>query len=152
MNLQLTNYLFFDDTQTEEGFWDIDVEYTVWKGVFYMPDNQSCIFCKIINGDIPSKKVYEDNSIIAFHDISPNAPVHVLVIPKEHIPSLNSISGDHSKILSEIMMLIPKLAKELGVYESGYRVIVNCGNDSGMMVEHLHFHILGGRPLPQKLS
>lgn len=117
-----------------------------------MSNNQDCVFCKIINGEIPSKKVYEDDRIIAFHDIAPNAPVHVLVIPKEHIPSLNFVSEKNSKVLSDIMALIPKLAKELEVDESGYRVVVNCGSDSGMMVEHLHFHILGGRPLPQKLA
>ena len=83
-----------------------------------MPDNQNCVFCKIINGEIPSKKVYEDDRIIAFHDIAPNAPVHVLVIPKEHIPSLNHVSDENSEILSDIMVLIPQIAKKLGVYES----------------------------------
>lgn len=117
-----------------------------------MSDNKDCVFCKIINGEIPSNKVYEDDNIIAFHDIAPNAPVHVLVIPKEHIPSLNFVNEGNSKVLADIMVLIPKLAKELNVYESGYRVVVNCGSDSGMAVEHLHFHILGGKPLPQKLG
>ena len=117
-----------------------------------MPDNQNCSFCKIINGDIPSKRVYEDDRIIAFHDIAPNAPVHVLIIPKEHISSLNHVNDENSETLSDIMIQIPQIAKKLGVYESGYRVIVNCGSDSGMMVEHLHFHILGGCPLPNKLA
>ncbi|NLI60226.1 MAG: histidine triad nucleotide-binding protein [Clostridiales bacterium] len=117
-----------------------------------MPDKQDCVFCKIIAGEIPSKKVYEDDKLMAFHDIAPNAPVHVLVIPKKHIPSLNFVNEDHSEIMAHIMVMIPKLAKELKVDESGYRVVVNCGSDSGMMVEHLHFHILGGRLLPQKLG
>lgn len=117
-----------------------------------MSDNQNCIFCKIINGEIPSKKVYEDERILAFHDISPNAPVHVLVIPKEHIPSMNFVNEGNSKIIGDIFALIPKLTEELKVHESGYRVVANCGGDSGMMVEHLHFHILGGRALPQKLG
>lgn len=117
-----------------------------------MSNNHDCVFCKIIDGEIPSKKIYEDDKIIAFHDIAPNAPVHVLVIPKEHISSLNFIDEENSKLIADIMILIPNLAKELNVHESGYRVVVNCGSDSGMAVEHLHFHILGGRPLPQKLA
>ena len=117
-----------------------------------MSNNQDCVFCKIINEEIPSKKVYEDDKIIAFHDIAPNAPVHVLVIPKEHIPSLNYVNEENSETIAQIMVLIPKLARELKVDQSGYRIIVNCGRDSGMEVEHLHFHILGGGPLQQKLA
>ena len=117
-----------------------------------MSNNHDCVFCKIIRGELPSKKVYEDDKIIAFHDIAPNAPVHVLVIPKEHIPSMNFVNEENSQIIAEIMVLIPKLANELKVDQSGYRVVVNCGSDGGMAVEHLHFHILGGRPLPQKLG
>jgi histidine triad (HIT) family protein len=117
-----------------------------------MSNNQDCVFCKIIRGEIPSQKVYEDDRIIAFHDIEPNAPVHVLIIPKEHIPSMNFINDSHSKTLAEIMVLIPKLAKKLNVHDSGYRIVINCGKDSGMMVSHLHFHILGGCSLPEKLG
>lgn len=117
-----------------------------------MSNNQDCVFCKIVKGELPSKKVYEDDKILAFHDIAPNAPVHVLVIPKEHIPSMNFVNEENSQTIAQIMVQIPKLAQELKVDQSGYRVVVNCGSDSGMAVEHLHFHILGGRPLPQKLG
>ncbi|HZJ82584.1 MAG TPA: histidine triad nucleotide-binding protein [Clostridia bacterium] len=117
-----------------------------------MSNNPECIFCKIIDGDIPSSKIYEDAEIIAFHDIEPNAPVHVLVIPKEHIHSLNFVNEGNSEIIAKIFTLIPKLAKQLKVFESGYRIIVNSGKDSGMMVGHLHFHILGGTTLSKSLS
>lgn len=117
-----------------------------------MSNNQDCVFCKIVKGELPSIKVYEDDKIFAFHDIAPNAPVHVLVIPKEHIPSMNFVNQENSQTIAQIMVQIPKLAKELKVDQSGYRVVANCGSDSGMAVEHLHFHVLGGRPLPQKLG
>ncbi|NLJ40722.1 MAG: histidine triad nucleotide-binding protein [Clostridiales bacterium] len=117
-----------------------------------MSDSHNCIFCKILDGEIPSNKVYEDDRVLAFHDIAPNAPVHVLVIPKEHIPSLNFVDESNNVLIAHIVALIPKLARGLGVSESGYRVVINCGEDSGMAVEHLHFHILGGRHLPQKLG
>lgn len=117
-----------------------------------MSSSPDCIFCKIISGEIPSNKVYEDHDVMVFHDIEPNAPIHVLVIPKEHIPSLNFVDDNNSQIIAKIMTLIPELAKQLEIHESGYRVVVNCGKDSGMLVEHLHFHILGGEILSQRLS
>lgn len=108
---------------------------------------EDCIFCKIVNREIPSKIIYEDDKILAFEDIDAQAPVHVLVIPKQHIPSLNAIDESSADIASHISMSIPKLARELGVYDSGYRVVVNCGKDGGQTVGHLHYHILGGRSL-----
>lgn len=117
-----------------------------------MSAHNDCVFCKIIRGELPSNKVYEDEGVLVFHDIQPNAPVHVMLIPKKHIPTLNYVNKEHSTITAHIMALIPEIAKKLKIDESGYRIVVNCGEDSGMMVEHLHFHLLGGKPLPQKLG
>lgn len=105
-----------------------------------------CIFCKIIAGEIPSNKVYEDDKILAFHDIEPQAPVHVIIIPKEHITSTNAITKENSAKIAYIFEKIPEIAKKLGVFESGYRIINNCGADGGQTVEHIHFHMMGGRP------
>ncbi len=105
-----------------------------------------CLFCKIAVGEIPSKIVYEDAEILAFYDIEPQAPVHVLVIPKEHIPSVDGINDENSAVVAHIFETIPKIAAKLGL-SGGYRVISNCGKDSGQTVPHLHFHILGGGPL-----
>ena len=110
-----------------------------------------CIFCKIISGDIPSKKAYEDEKILAFHDINPQAPVHKLVIPKEHIPSVDGINADNSTLVAYIFEKIPTIAKEAGL-SNGYRVISNCGPDACQSVPHLHFHILGGAPLSDKMA
>jgi len=107
-----------------------------------------CIFCKIINGDIPSKKIYETETVLAFHDINPKAPVHILIIPKVHVKDINSLKREHSQFIEDIFTSIPEIAKELNVYESGYRIVVNNGKDSGQEVFHLHFHLLGGAPLP----
>ena len=104
-----------------------------------------CLFCKIINGDIPSEKVYEDEMVLAFYDIAPQAPVHVVIIPKIHIKSANEITAENSKYISHIFEVIPKLAKELGIDERGYRVVNNCGEDGGQTVGHIHFHLTGGR-------
>ena len=109
-----------------------------------------CIFCKIVSGEIPSKKVYEDEKVYAFHDINPAAPVHVLVVPKKHLDSLNDINADNTADVASCMNAIPKIASELGL-ENGYRVITNCGEDGGQTVKHLHFHILGGLKLKEKL-
>lgn len=110
-----------------------------------------CLFCKIINGDIPSTKVYEDDSVLAFKDINPNAPVHVLVIPKMHIESANCIHEQNIDAVSKVLLAIPVVAKLCGL-ENGYRVITNVGEDGGQTVKHLHFHILGGEKLPVKLA
>ncbi|MBP3387793.1 MAG: histidine triad nucleotide-binding protein [Clostridia bacterium] len=109
-----------------------------------------CLFCKIIAGTIPSKKVYEDEFVFAFHDINPNAPVHVLVVPKTHIASANDITEENSVLVSKVFEVIPKIARSLGL-ENGYRVINNCGDDAGQTVKHIHFHILGGMKMGEKL-
>jgi histidine triad (HIT) family protein len=106
-----------------------------------------CIFCKIINGEIPSNKVYDDDRIYAFYDINPAAPVHVLIIPKVHIPSVNGITAENSGVVAHIFEVAAKLAAELGMAEKGYRIVNNCGLDGGQTVNHLHFHLLGGRAL-----
>ncbi|SDZ19807.1 histidine triad (HIT) family protein [Proteiniborus ethanoligenes] len=106
-----------------------------------------CIFCKIINGDIPVNKVYEDDKVIAFNDINPQTPIHILIIPKEHIPSTNHIGENNAYILSHIFIAINKIAKEKDLDKQGYRIVNNCGKDGGQTVEHLHFHLLGGRQL-----
>ena len=108
---------------------------------------ENCIFCKIVDRKISSKIVYEDDTILVFEDIEAQAPVHVLIIPKEHIESLNHIDEDTADIVSHIYTQIPSLAKKLGIYDSGYRVVVNCGKDGGQSVGHLHYHVLGGRSL-----
>ena len=106
----------------------------------------NCIFCKIIAGEIPSKKVYEDELCFAFYDIAPLAPTHFLVVPKEHIGSAAEISADNAALVGHIYTVIAKLAKELGFAE-GFRVVTNCGADAGQTVRHLHFHVLAGREL-----
>ncbi len=110
-----------------------------------------CLFCKIIAGEIPSAKVYEDEKILAFKDIAPMAPVHVLVIPKIHIGSADEVSSENSCYISRIFEKIPEIAKTAGA-ENGYRVITNCGEDGCQSVKHLHFHILGGTKLPEKMA
>ena len=107
---------------------------------------ENCLFCKIIAGEIPSTKVYEDDSILAFRDIAPQAPVHILVVPKAHIQDTDGITAENSGVIARIFEKIPQIAKAEGL-DNGYRVITNCGPDSGQMVPHLHFHVLGGRAL-----
>ena len=113
---------------------------------------ENCLFCKIIAGEIPSKKVYEDENVYAFHDINPNAPVHVLVISKKHVSSIQEVSAENIGAVSAVLQAIPVIAAELGLAEKGYRVITNCGEDGGQTVGHLHFHILGGKKLPVTLA
>lgn len=110
-----------------------------------------CLFCKIISGDIPSKKAYEDDKILAFYDIAPQAPVHILVIPKEHIASADEITAQNSNIVSYIFEKIPEIARSAKL-ENGYRIISNCGDDACQSVHHLHFHILGGAKLAEKMA
>lgn len=111
----------------------------------------SCLFCKIIAGEIPSAKVYEDDKVYAFKDINPQAPVHVLVIPREHIDSANCVNADNSAFVSAVFEAIPKVAAACGL-ENGYRVITNVGEDGCQSVKHLHFHILGGKKLPENMG
>lgn len=111
----------------------------------------SCLFCKIVAGDIPSTKVYEDEMIFAFKDINPQAPVHVLVIPKAHIACVDEITAENSGVVAHIFQTIPKIAKLCGL-ENGYRVISNCGDDACQTVKHLHFHVIGGAKLAEKMA
>ena len=110
-----------------------------------------CIFCKIINGEIPSRKVYEDELVFAFEDINPMAPVHILVIPKEHISNMLEINENNSAVISHIFEVISKIAKEKNL-EKGFRVVSNCNEYAGQTVFHLHFHILGGKQLTLELA
>lgn len=112
---------------------------------------EDCIFCKIIKGEIPSEKVYEDDEVLAFKDIQPAAPIHVLVIPKKHIINLMEISNEDSELMGKIVVVMQKIAKQLGVDEKGFRIISNCGPDSGQEVMHLHFHLLAGRTMGPKI-
>ena len=112
---------------------------------------EDCIFCKIINGEIPSEPVYADEAILAFKDINPAAPVHILVIPKKHIKSLLEVNEEDSKIIAKIYEVINKIVKDMKMEEDGFRVIVNCGKDAGQEVMHLHFHLLGGKKLGDKI-
>lgn len=107
----------------------------------------NCLFCKIIEGTIPSKKVYENDLVLAFNDIQPAAPEHVLIIPKKHIPTMNDVTGEDDRVMAEIFSAAREIASELGIAESGYRLINNCNGDSGQVVFHLHFHLLGGKKL-----
>ena len=106
-----------------------------------------CLFCKIIAGDIPSDKVYEDESVYAFRDIAPEAPVHILIVPKEHIASANEIDADNCAVVGHIYKVAAEIAKNEGIADGGYRIVNNCGENGGQTVGHLHFHLLGGRSL-----
>lgn len=110
-----------------------------------------CIFCEIIAGNIPSAKVYEDEQVYAFRDINPQAPVHVLVVPKQHIPSADAINADNTAVVASIFAAIPKIAASEGL-TNGYRIITNCGEDGCQSVQHLHFHILGGKKLSEEMA
>ena len=110
-----------------------------------------CIFCKIANGEIPSKKVYEDDKIVSFYDLNPQAKIHILVIPKNHIACADEICEDNSGIIAHIFVKIPEIAKLAGI-NNGYRVITNCGEDGCQSVKHLHFHVIGGEKLSEKMA
>ncbi len=112
---------------------------------------EDCIFCKIIKKEIPSEIMYEDENVIAFKDINPEAPIHILVVPKKHIPSLAQIKKEDEIIIGKIYNVINKIAQQQGVKEKGYRVIVNCGEDGGQTVGHLHFHLVAGKKLREKI-
>lgn len=106
-----------------------------------------CIFCKIVKGEIPSKKVFENDKVLAFHDIQPLAPAHVLVIPKKHIASMNEAEEEDRELLGEVLLTAKKVAGELGIADGGYRLINNVGSDGGQVVYHIHVHVLGGEKL-----
>ena len=112
--------------------------------------DDNCLFCKIIAGDIPSAKVYEDENVFAFRDINPQAPVHILVVPKEHIACANDIDSSNSAVVAHVFEGIAKIARAEGL-DKGYRVINNCGEYGGQTVMHLHFHIIGGEKLSEKI-
>lgn len=107
--------------------------------------NQDCIFCKIAKKEIPAEIIFEDDLILAFKDINPQAPSHILIIPKEHFSSLNEIPEEKKEILSHILINIKRIAQQIGVSENGYRIVLNTGRNAGQEVLHIHFHLLGGR-------
>ena len=111
---------------------------------------ENCIFCKIIAGEIPSNKVYEDDAMLAFKDINPQAKVHVLVVPKSHFATLAEMNAAQAELVKKCLVKIPEIAKSLGL-SNGYRLIVNQGEDAGQTVHHLHIHILGGQPMGEKM-
>lgn len=113
---------------------------------------EDCIFCKIVKGEIPSKKVYEDEEILAFEDINPMAPVHILVIPKKHIKSVNELEKEDNNLIGKMFLVIKNIAKEKGIDKEGYRVVTNIGENGGQEVKHLHFHLLGGKKLGIKVD
>lgn len=106
-----------------------------------------CIFCKIAKKEIPSTIVYEDDDVIAFNDLNPEAPVHILIIPKKHITNLSDAKPEDQQLLGKLMLVAQKIAAEQGIAERGYRVVTNCGEQGGQTVMHLHFHLLGGREM-----
>ena len=109
--------------------------------------DSNCLFCKIVAGDIPSTKVYEDEHVLAFRDIAPQAPVHILIVPKAHISSALELSGDNSSVVAHIFEVAGKIAGDMGFDKTGFRLVNNCGEDGGQTVQHLHFHLLAGRGL-----
>ncbi|MGE5632475.1 MAG: histidine triad nucleotide-binding protein [Caulobacteraceae bacterium] len=111
-----------------------------------------CIFCKIASGEIPCSMVYQDEEVIAFKDINPLAPVHILIIPKQHMESAMDVNEENSRIIGHIFKKIGKIAKDAGIAENGFRIVSNVGKDGGQLVKHLHFHILGGRQLDSSLG
>ncbi len=112
---------------------------------------ENCLFCRIIAGEIPSTKVYEDEFVYAFKDINPIAPVHILFIPKQHISGASAVTAENADAVGKIFTAIAKVAAELGL-EKGFRVVTNCGEDAGQTVPHLHFHLLGGRKLAVEMA
>ncbi len=111
-----------------------------------------CVFCRIAAGEIPADILYQDDQVIAFRDINPMAPTHLLVIPTKHIPSLGQLSGAESSLVADMVNVANQLAKREGISESGYRLVINCGQQGGQVVPHLHMHLLGGRQLSDALG
>lgn len=106
-----------------------------------------CLFCKILNGDIPANIVYEDDKVIAFDDINPQAPIHMLIIPKQHIETLNDITENHKELIGHMFYVAKRLAQDLEIADDGYRAVFNCNKDAGQEVFHIHLHLLGGRKM-----
>jgi len=111
-----------------------------------------CIFCQIVAGKVPSEIIYRDEEVIAFRDINPQAPTHLIIIPKRHIPALTHLSEEESPLIEHMVNVANQLAKEEGISESGYRLVINCGKGGGQLVPHLHLHLLGGRKLSDALG
>ena len=112
---------------------------------------EDCIFCKIVSGEIPSNKIYEDENVLAFKDLNPQMPVHILVIPKKHIESIIDLKEEEEILMGKIFTAINKIAHDIGIDKTGFRVISNCGHDAGQTVKHLHFHILAGEKMGEKI-
>ena len=112
---------------------------------------EDCIFCKIINGEIPSNKVYEDENVLAFKDLNPQMPIHILVIPKKHIESIVDLKMEDETLIGKIFTAINKIAHDIGIDKTGFRIISNCGQDAGQTVKHLHFHVLAGEKMSEKI-
>jgi histidine triad (HIT) family protein len=111
-----------------------------------------CLFCKIVEGSIPAKKVLETDTVLAFHDINPAAPVHVLLIPKKHIPTMNDVTAEDASVIGELALAAQQVAEQLGVKDRGYRLVNNCNEEGGQVVYHLHVHLLGGKKLGEILK
>lgn len=114
--------------------------------------SQECIFCRIVRGEAPATIVYEDETVVAFNDIYPKAPVHVLIVPRRHIPSLAHVTPEDEPILGHMLYVARHIAEEQGILNSGFRTIINCGPDGGQEIYHLHLHLLGGRPLGRMVA
>lgn len=108
---------------------------------------ETCIFCRIVNGSIPARIAFQDDATVAFHDVDPRAPVHVLIVPRRHISSINELESEDAATIGQLFVNARALARELGVADSGYRLVINAGADAGQTVDHIHLHLLGGRPL-----
>ncbi len=111
-----------------------------------------CIFCQIVAGKVPSEILYQDEEVLAFRDINPQAPIHLVIIPKKHIPSLTHLSEKDSPLVGHLVNIANQLAKREGIAETGYRLVINCGREGGQLVPHLHLHLIGGRRLSGKLG
>ncbi len=117
-----------------------------------MLGKMSCIFCQIVAGKVPGEILYQDEEVIAFRDINPQSPIHLIIIPKRHIPSLAHLSEAESSLIGDMVNVANQLARREGISESGYRLVINCGEQGGQLVPHLHMHLLGGRKLSGKLG
>ena len=106
-----------------------------------------CVFCKIVNKELPAKVVYEDDLVMAFYDINPQAPVHILIVPKEHIPTVNDLEEKHKELIGHIFLVARKIAQDMGYAENGYRKLINCNRDGGQEIYHIHYHLFAGKPL-----
>ena len=112
---------------------------------------EKCIFCKIVKRELPSEIIYEDEEIVAFRDINPSAPIHILIIPKKHVEKLTDIEKEDEAVIGRIYTVINEIAKNEEIFEKGFRVIINCGKDGGQIINHLHFHLIGGKKLGTKI-